>query len=199
MVTLPNLLTNGTTANGSQVYANDAALRDALGAIKNANIASGAAIDKDKLAQKFTLSEENIILVPAQSGTVLGVSGTTAVYTINQATVTTILKKRLTLRSGQAASLVLVEFYVARMQNTGANPLLSLLVDGVQVGGQSVPIDTSDAYYTVANSNPVDNVLIPVSDLSVLEFQVGASAAPSGTVTLAGVTCRLVIKKELVP
>lgn len=51
LVTLPNALTDGTTARGSEVYANDAAIRNVVnGNIDDSNISVTAAIDARKLS-----------------------------------------------------------------------------------------------------------------------------------------------------
>lgn len=198
MVALAYTLTNATTADADQVQRNFTVLRDAMSSLKNADIASSAAIDKAKLAQTFQVYQETVVVVPPQSGTTLMVSGSTDVFDFGTTAMTEILNKRIKLRSGQQAFLCAVEWHVQRMQNTGGTPRVDITLDGVQVGGQPVGVDTSDAYYLVANANPIDNPLAPLQSDSVIEYRVGCSAT-GATVTLAGVTCTLTIKVEVVP
>ena len=197
MVTLPNTLTNGTTADASQVMANLNALNDGASLIRNANIASAAAIDKDKLAQKWVLYPIPVTLVDSDSGTSIGNTGATGVFTIAVTTPGPIKTLRLRLRSGQAGFICLVEWHVERMQNVDANPTLTAYLGSTQLGGQVLEVDTSDAYYLIANPTPTDNPLSPFSDLDELEFRIGKTAAGT-TVTLAGVVATVWIKEEII-
>lgn len=198
MVALPYTLTNGSTADASEVHANFVALRDALQNIKNSDIASSAAIDKSKLAQSFKTYQVVIDLVPAQSGTVLGVDSDTDVFTIAQTDQTEIKRHRIKLRSGQMAYLCAVEWHVERVESADGDPRLDLTVDGVQVGGQVTTVTLAGAYYLISNANPIDDPLLPITNDSVFIHRIGASAIGADT-TLAGVTCTLTIKAEVVP
>ena len=196
MVTLPRTLTNGQTADASEVMDDLQAINDAMSLLRNGNIASGAAIDKEKLAQKWFIYEITIPIVDSDSGTSVGNTGATGVFTIANTTPQSVYKKRLKLRSGQAGYLCAIEWHVERMQNDGANPTLTAYLGSEQLGNQVLAVTASDAYYLIALTNPTDNPLIPFQDNAVVDFRIGKSAAGT-TVTLAGVTATLLIKKEI--
>lgn len=198
-MTLPYTLADGTTTSASQVQANFDYLDARVGALKNANLSSNAAIDKSKLAQPFTLMMLAVQLVD-QGGTAIAagaVDGTK--YTINQTTMTSMHRKfRLPLRTGQQAFLCSVEWYVGDIYtNSGAElPRFQLNVDGVQIGGQYVEVDTADAYYPIAATNPIDSPLFPVTNLSVFDPMIGKSA---GSPRINNVVMTLLLKVEVVP
>lgn len=204
-MTLPHTLTNGTTASATQVQANFDALEARLGNLKNTDLAAAAGIEASKLAAPYTIQTVVLRLVDT-SGTMLGTSTLTVAggcYEINQTAMTSLGSKfRLDLRTGQQAWLCAAEWYVGRSDDTGSGgePKLDLLVDGVQLGGQEITADTSDAYYTIAAANPIDSPLMPVTNQSVFDPRIGCTAAAgAGGPVIAEVTLKLTLKVGPVP
>jgi len=200
-MTLPFTITNGTTADASQVQSRFDALEARLGNLKNADIAAAAGIENTKLAKPYQMIDVTMKLI-GTSGTVLAVGSTTGMFTINQAAMTAFAGKfRLPLRSGQQAWLASVEWYVARTDDnaTGVWPKLDLTVDGVQVASQEFTIDTDDSYYTIANANEYDSPLMPVTDQSVFIPRIGATGSPGTDAKIAEVTLTLTLKVEALP
>lgn len=194
MPVLPNPLTNGTTADGSEVFENDAVLRDAIDNLKDANIVAGAGIDDSKLAKRFVNPDVTIQLIPATSGADIS---TPATFSLPQS-MTTIAKEKVRLRSGQPAALVEVEWWVQTIEATGGViAQVDMLVNSVVVGGEVKQLTTEDAYYSVGYSNPVDAPLLPLSDGDIIEYRVGKSG--SGDTKIAGLFVRRQIKKGFVP
>lgn len=190
MVALPNTITNGTVVDAVPLQANMASLASSMDQISNSQIVSDAGISKSKIAERW--SEKTIILitVPFTSGNSIAAPASFTCPT----TMTTQAKYRVSVQSGQVSYLALVEHHVLDATPSDPDyPLIDVLVDGEQIGGDEHTIDTDDAYYTFANASPLSNPLIPLNDGAEIEVRVGAT---SGSPTIRGVTTRLVIKSE---
>lgn len=194
MSLLPNTISNGDSLDAAPVMENFQALEAALGSLANANIADGAGIEASKLAHPNGCWEKVIPVLPFSADPAL--SGV-AFDTIPTAW-TTVARSRVKLRSGQVAWLCSAEFGVeAAAAGGGSNPELQILVASVVLGGAGTPVTTAPALYTIENSNPYDNTLLPVSDGDTIEIQIRQSAA--GTATIRGVTCTLYFKGSPLP
>lgn len=201
-MTLPHTLTNGTTASASQVQADLEALDGRFGNLKNADVADAAGIESSKLASPFTIQTIAMPII-TQNGAALATGGTADQFFINQNAMTSLGRKiRAKLRTGQQAWLCSAEFYVGRFQTSGGgSPKLDLLVDGVQLLGQEIVVDTADAFYPLAQANPIDSPLMPITNDTIFDPRIGATAngaAASGP-TIADVTLTLVLKVGPVP
>ena len=198
MVSLPHVLTNDTLADATEVQDNDNALNNGLSSLRNANIATDAGIASSKLAERYAASDDSFQLLPYS----LDADLTNAdQFTTLPTALTTIYRRKFRLRSGQLCWLAEVEFFVVHLTTGGTEasdrPQLNVLLDGVQIGGSIVPIKEALAYYSLANSNPIDNPLLPVNDGSVLEVQINKIG--EAAVGIAGVTGRIVDKRSFVP
>lgn len=198
MTALPHNLTNGSTLDASHLMDNYNALRNALDQVRNGNLARNAAISKLKLAERFTNPQHGVVLIPHTSTAVD--LATLADFTLVGAVANLELhRERITLDAGQVASLCQVEFYLANVTVGGGGeyPTIEVLVDGVQLSGQVITMDTDGAYYSFGNASPVASPLVPVIDGSVIIYRLSKTGA--GTPGLRGLSLtKRVLKLDLV-
>lgn len=195
MVAVPYSFSSGGTVTAAELNANFDALEAGIANISNANLTTNAGITADKLADRYTLWQEVIEIVPITAGTDLG--------SITQftcpATATTLYRQRMTLNAGQEAYLCEVEFYV-HLVTAGSNPsypTLSVLVDGTVLGGGAVTVNSSATYWRLRNASPITNPLATLTDTQVISVSFDQTTTAGTEPTIAGVWLRLVYKVRL--
>lgn len=190
---LTNTLTNDSAADADEVMANFNDLVTAVNAIRNANVASDAAVASSKLAEPYATWEETFFIVPFSDSSDWNTP--TMAATNFPTAFATIYKRRVTKPTDSRLWLCLFEVYALDV-TAGVDPELNLLVDSVQMGGAAVALDTDDNYYSLENASPIANPLIPLANNTEIEIQL--REASSGSAELRAVVGRFVFKRSMV-
>lgn len=185
LVTLPNALTDGAVAYGSEVYANDAAIVAVVHALADDNIASGAAIKGTKLsnvagARVPTDRIEDDAVTADKLRDDAAVDGNRAVTTnhIRDVAVTKGKVAAGTLTKAQTALLVQTVAFTLNVGLAAQALTINRATSGANYIGQ---VRSAGAFATLATVTPGTAIPTATSDLLDLYLSDLAFASPNMT------------------
>ncbi|HYE57401.1 MAG TPA: hypothetical protein VD948_02800 [Rhodothermales bacterium] len=158
--------------------------------------APSTGITAKMLSDRFSRSEETIVIVPPQGGSSTLVASAEVIFPVSP---TTIFKRYHTAKSGQEAYLCEIEVYVlALTAGTGgaSYPRLSFYVNTTLIW--TVDLKADDTTYKAANDNPLAAPLFALANGDQIKIDAACAADdPTEDGKARGVYVTFVFKSEL--
>lgn len=190
MVTVPTVFNEGDTPTAAQLNQNFAAV--AARSLRNSDIATGAAIDRGKLAQRYVPGNIFLNAIDFTSDDDLGTIGSPEDPGMFTGLATSFVEiRRFYFRrpAGTSMWLCTIDFYV---QEAVLSPQVRFRLDSVLFDPVTI---TAGNRYTLGNpTSPFVQPLVPISDGAVFRVEVQGAAGAQ----IRGLDVSLGTKMELV-
>lgn len=181
-----NVFSTGETIAASEVNQNFDDIEAALFQIGDSNLDAADPISNDKLASRYSIDCQTIILVPFASGADWSAEALVVLPT----SATTVYRYKEAVPTGSKAFLCKVSVYC--LEATDGPPTFSMEKNGVPIGNGAFTL-VSDTTVEVGASDPFANPHMTVADGDVFEFIIDGTTDG----TARGVVVSWWIKREI--
>jgi len=196
-----NVFASGETLSHSKMNTNFDDVETAVFSIGNANMDEESPISKEKIADRFVLVEDTMIVLPIMSGADLAVI---TLYNMVPGSTSDVevMAKKVKIATGEKAYLAAVTVHAIDVElNSGSSyPALTVKKNGTDVGGGALVMDDGDGvHYELSNGASFESApLSALQEDDILSIELGTDGATADVSQMRGLTVCFVYKRELI-